>query len=325
MLPQLSYNQKIFIEITNLKHGGKGWGLGTCLWSPVLDRGKSRAWKIMNEIKPGDIIIHLVDIKRSYHWFGLSFTNSNLIESEVGPAEAGNWANMNPYQRINLINFTSIPEPVNINLFFTRYDSKLKEILKHNSFGQFYNEYGVDGSLRMAQRYIAKCPEELYSIFDEYSNLIKFNPVIGSSQNVPTLNEPQNPDYHHPGRINSLVSRIVRDTSLSRKIKEENNWKCQICGESIILPNSKYYSEGHHLKPLGGEHSGPDIRDNIIILCPTHHTEFDYGSIAINPRTMRVEHIDRNNNFHGKNLAYTRNDLGQEFIEYHYEKQFNKE
>ena len=61
MLPKLSADQNVFIEITNLEHGGMGWELGSCLWSPVNDKGGSRAWQLMGNAKIGDIIIHLVD------------------------------------------------------------------------------------------------------------------------------------------------------------------------------------------------------------------------------------------------------------------------
>ncbi|HEU5292193.1 MAG TPA: HNH endonuclease [Cyclobacteriaceae bacterium] len=160
-------------------------------------------------------------------------------------------------------------------------------------------------------------------MFSDWSDTFRFNPVFGSQEIIPTLNEPQNPDYNPPGRVDTIVSRIIRDTELSRNIKKENNWMCQICGSNILLPNTGYYSEGHHLQPLGGEHQGPDVRENIIILCPTHHTEFDYGSIAINPSNNLIEHIDDKNPFHNQPLAYRRKDLGNEYLSYHYKVRFN--
>lgn len=324
MIPDLNYNQNAFIEITNLQHGGRGWELGTCLWSPAKDKGGNRAWQLMETINPDDIIIHLVYVNASYHFYGISSTLSKLIETENEPDDATHWANMKPYQRINLRNFNRLEEPKGISDFFKLFDSELRQVLKNIDYGQFYTEYGVNKELRMAQRYVAKCPADLYRLFDNYSNIIGFNPILGISNNIPTSNEPQNPDYNQPGRISTIVSRIIRDTKLSRTIKKENNWNCQVCGKSILLPNDHYYSEGHHLKPLGGEHSGPDIRENIIVLCPTHHAEFDYGSIAINPKTHIIEHIDTKNEFHDKKIAYEREDLGNEFLVYHYDTQFRK-
>ena len=84
------------------------------------------------------------------------------------------------------------------------------------------------------------------------------------------------------------------------------------------------YAEGHHLHPLGSAYDGPDVRGNILVVCPTHHAEFDYGPIAINPKTGLVEHIDPQNTFNNKNPAYTRRDLEDEFLWYHYKVIFNQ-
>ncbi|WP_087974850.1 HNH endonuclease [Oceanobacillus rekensis] len=141
---------------------------------------------------------------------------------------------------------------------------------------------------------------------------------------IPTDNKPLQVDVSNPGRIETILSRIIRDTALVRNIKSENHYLCQVCGTTIKLPNGKGYAEGHHLRPLGGAHLGPDIRQNIIILCPTHHTEFDYGSIAIEPHSLLIKHIDPNNHFHNKKSAYNRGDLVTSYLSYHYENIFEK-
>lgn len=324
MLPQIRENQNIYIEITNLQHGGLGWELGTCLWSPKYSKSFSQTWKLMKQVKIDDIIIHLVKLDNQYYFYGISTVSSELIETNEEPPLSDKWADMKPYQRINLGNFNKIDHPYPTNQLFYKYNNILKKVLKDNIDGQFYNLYR--GELRVAQRYFAKCSIELYKVFNSVSNLINFNIYISNenNQNIPTINEPQSPDYNSPPRVKTTISRIVRDTDLSRLTKSENNWKCQICGKSILLPNGYYYSEGHHLKPLGGEHQGPDIKENIIIVCPNHHTEFDYGSIAINPNTNLIEHIDETNEFHKKELAYQRTNINNEFIFYHYKKRFNK-
>lgn len=324
MLVGITANQKVYIEITNPEHGGLGWELGTCLWSPVFDRGGARAWKLMEVIEPGDLIIHLVDINRLYHWYGISLAASSLIVTNNRPPRPGKWGYADQYQRVNLEFFQSLAIPYPINIFFEKYNQQLRDVLDIYRYkpGLFFVEYGSDKLLRIAQRYFASCPPELAEIFNTVSEEIKFTPSFLPDQSVPTIHEPQNPDYTPPGRIITYVSRIIRDTKLSRKVKEQYNWKCQICGNSILLPNSYKYAEGHHIRPLGGETQGPDTFDNIIILCPSHHTEFDYGSIAINPDSLLIEHLDETNEFHGKTLNYNRADLNIDFIRFHYETRF---
>lgn len=324
MLPQKNYTQNIFVEITNSGHGGLGWELGTCLWSPVYNQsGKTKSWKLMEQVKVDDIIIHLVTINNTYHFYGVSKAASGIIITNEKPANSGIWNP--PYQRINLDSFNALEAPYSVKNIYVEYESELRLNLRNN-VNQFYVEYGKGKRLSVAQKYFARCSDELYDIFNDIAEKVEFNPSFTSLEktNVPTANEPQNPDYNSPPRIETLVSRIIRDTKLSREVKSENSWKCQICDMSIKLNNGNYYSEGHHLQPLGGEYQGPDIKGNIIIVCPTHHTELDYGVIAINPVTSMIEHIDKDNPYHGKKLAYKRVDLYDEFVKYHYDLRFKK-
>lgn len=85
-------------------------------------------------------------------------------------------------------------------------------------------------------------------------------------------------DFSEPAeRQEVVVYRIIRDTALARQIKQLHNYKCQLCGHTIVLTNGSGYAEAHHIRPLGEPHNGPDIVENIICLCPNHHAELDYG------------------------------------------------
>jgi len=82
-------------------------------------------------------------------------------------------------------------------------------------------------------------------------------------------------------RIPTTVLRIVRDTRLSRKIKELYNYTCQICGLRIEF-NGVGYAEAAHIRPLGKPHDGLDLINNLLCLCPNHHVMFDKGHFTIN-------------------------------------------
>ena len=41
------------------------------------------------------------------------------------------------------------------------------------------------------------------------------------------------------------------------------------------------HAEGAHIRALGRPHSGPDTVDNVLCLCPNHHTLFDEGGIYV--------------------------------------------
>ncbi|MCK5038676.1 MAG: HNH endonuclease [Thermoplasmata archaeon] len=327
MLPELTGNQNVFIEITNPVHGGPGWEFGSRLWSPVRDKRGAEAWGIMKEVKIGDVVLHLLKEKQSegYKWTGISIVKTDITTVIDEPPQPDQWKGMSPYQFIEISNFDKLPTPIPISSIFAKYEKEFRSIYREPKSKSFYIEYGFDKELRVAVKYMAHIPQKLYKIFQNISDDAKFdyNPLLNDGTE-PTENEPAVPDYTKPARTLTMTNRIIRDTELVRKLKESYGWSCQICGKRILLPNGKYYTEGHHLRPLGGSYEGPDIAENIIILCPNHHAEFDLRSIAIDPETMIIEHIDDSNEYHGKSLAYSRSDLGKIFLEFHYDNLFNE-
>ncbi|MFR3566704.1 HNH endonuclease [Paeniclostridium sordellii] len=82
-------------------------------------------------------------------------------------------------------------------------------------------------------------------------------------------------------RVNINIKRIIRDTKIIKELKALYDNTCQICSSKIEIDKNKYYSEGHHIKPLGNPHNGPDIKENIIIVCPNCHVKFDNGAIDV--------------------------------------------
>jgi predicted restriction endonuclease len=125
-----------------------------------------------------------------------------------------------------------------------------------------------------------------------------------------------------PPRESTEVLRVVRDTAIIRYLKRLYANRCQICARTIHLRDGDY-SEGHHLQPLGGEHYGPDVAGNIVIVCPNHHVEFDYGRLAIHPIALTVVHADPTSLAHGRNLRlHADHKLGGAYLAYQFERIF---
>ncbi len=82
-----------------------------------------------------------------------------------------------------------------------------------------------------------------------------------------------------PDKNSEVVTRFIRDTKKVKELKKLYNDKCQICGYTINPSKNTRYSEVHHLHPL--KDGGDDDFDNMMVLCPTHHVEFDYKIIGI--------------------------------------------
>jgi predicted HNH restriction endonuclease len=84
------------------------------------------------------------------------------------------------------------------------------------------------------------------------------------------------------------VSRLVRDTKCAREIKALHAHTCQLCGTQFELCPGIFYSEAHHLQPLGAPHHGPDKKGNIMCVCPSCHVRLDYHAVLIDPAKLRV-------------------------------------
>lgn len=104
----------------------------------------------------------------------------------------------------------------------------------------------------------------------------------------PISNPPPALDLDDPPiRVESVVSRIIRDTRLANWVKRQHDYCCQICGHRISLPDGSGYAEGHHIRPLGGSHVGPDSLGNILCLCPNHHALCDLGAMPLDLNVLR--------------------------------------
>lgn len=91
------------------------------------------------------------------------------------------------------------------------------------------------------------------------------------------------PEVAEPApRYAATVSRLIRDTNITRQVKELHGSHCQVCGERLVTP-AGFYAEAAHIRPLGAPHHGPDILDNVLCLCPNHHALFDFGSFSVAP------------------------------------------
>ncbi|MFA6619096.1 MAG: HNH endonuclease [Candidatus Neomarinimicrobiota bacterium] len=78
-----------------------------------------------------------------------------------------------------------------------------------------------------------------------------------------------------------------RNNALICLIKKIRGCRCQLCGYTIKTKDGSYYAEGAHIiaKNTG---KGRETPNNIIILCPNHHKEFDLGDREIISYTDKI-------------------------------------
>jgi len=88
-------------------------------------------------------------------------------------------------------------------------------------------------------------------------------------------------------RADTVVSRIVRDSAIVRRLKQLYDNRCQLCDVRVSGLHGWTYAEAHHVRPLGEPHNGPDTEDNLLILCPNDHAACDFGAIELKVATLR--------------------------------------
>ena len=105
-----------------------------------------------------------------------------------------------------------------------------------------------------------------------------------------------------PPRVEVTTYRVLRDSEVARRVKQRHGYKCQVCQAVIQLPDGKLYAEAHHIQPLGGEHKGHDVEENVLCVCPNHHAELDLGLWDIDVKKLSV---------------VSGHTIGAEYVKYH--------
>ncbi|MGI8654447.1 MAG: HNH endonuclease signature motif containing protein [Pyrinomonadaceae bacterium] len=173
-----------------------------------------------------------------------------------------------------------------------RLDSKIAEIpaLKPGPIQTIYSISPSDA------RYLLEAAGAKYKGYGKEAK----NSVVASSNLEP------------PKRISVQITRVVRDTAKTRRLKETYECYCQICNQRIEISQAKSYAEVHHIRPLGGGHKGLDDESNMIVVCPTHHAYFDFGV----PRFLSAKKVKI-----GKEIftLLSKHDLNKDNLDYHNE------
>jgi 5-methylcytosine-specific restriction endonuclease McrA len=143
-----------------------------------------------------------------------------------------------------------------------------------------------------------------------------------SAASIPSVQIPDDDD-EPPATVHYVTSRKVRNTAKGEALKLLYKCKCQVCRYRIRVPRagSGGYVEVHHLWPLGGKHRGRDNWDNMLVLCPNCHAEFDALAMAIDSKTRRITCYDGRNPKSGKEVSYRPgHSLASDNVEYQWKR-----
>jgi putative restriction endonuclease len=122
-------------------------------------------------------------------------------------------------------------------------------------------------------------------------------------------------------RVESTVQRLVRNTAVTRWVKDLYDHRCQVCGVRVLTLSGPY-AEGAHIKALGRPHSGPDAKSNVLCLCPTDHVRFDGGGIVVDDELNVID--QSSGEVVGPLHVHPKHQLEMEMLRYHRE-QFERD
>ncbi len=121
-----------------------------------------------------------------------------------------------------------------------------------------------------------------------------------------------------PEKKTVSVKQIKRDSTKVKNLKKYYQDQCQVCLCRIEIKKKKYYSEVHHLRPIGNE-NGEDNLKNMIVVCPNHHKEFDYCVIRISLDGKNI--VDKNDKILKKLFLKKEHTLSKDNLIYQYNRE----
>jgi len=122
-------------------------------------------------------------------------------------------------------------------------------------------------------------------------------------------------EYQRVERSKSTTNRLKRNPKISENIKEIYAYSCQVCGVFLQAPSGPI-AIGAHIMPLGQPHNGPDVKENLLCLCPNHHDQFDALGFSIEPNSLKIVGLS---NFQDKMLTIDKkHGLGANFLKHHW-------
>ncbi|SMD37660.1 5-methylcytosine-specific restriction enzyme A [Reichenbachiella faecimaris] len=201
-----------------------------------------------------------------------------------------------------------------------------KHALYHESGKWYHNLKKFPGVLFDKNGYIVFQNEKLYSShrylqsnkdlfikdgiesLDEYRKFTAFEQrlIIGiDSQD--TIKD----SFEETVRVLREVNTILRKKPLVDRLKKLYDNTCQICGTKIALGNKRFYSEAHHIVPLGKPYNGKDRLDNMICVCPNHHVQLDLKAIRLERNSLKLKRHELSNDFinHHNSLFNVKNGI----------------
>jgi len=269
---------KTYLEMSrDNEHGGEGWGLTDCVWSPTHkknSRGTWPFWEKVNEVKRGDCIVHLQGISPNSNFVGYSIAQSDGIKTLERPPIPKEWGYADSFFRAELSGFIPFTDPINLLHTFQYKSHALEEYFSKNKArgNKKKNIFYVKQAGRLQCQngaYLSEIDDELFDILFASENATKELEKTDTSISIPTSEQ-----------LRILKVRIGQ-TKFSDQIKRAYGNIC--CFPECDVSDPRFLI-GAHIDRWADNDKLRGHLGNGLCLCLMHDKAFEAGLFTIDSR-----------------------------------------
>lgn len=186
------------------------------------------------------------------------------------PLDANKYKENSSDRMVGQIGFTYKDEIFAEQILFDELTELLKAGINEKDFNKLLSVYEYYTGKKFKLPFVSNDEKEQ----NELENFYQKN-----KSKAEILKDLENIQESDPEEIIVNHKTYKRDNKTIAQIKILRDFKCQICSTTIIKKDGSKYVEAAHIK---AKHlNGRETLDNIILLCPNHHKEFDFGQLEI--------------------------------------------
>lgn len=240
---------------------------------------------------PAELIPLAYNISRRVLLEELTFTEgkSELVgNNQMNPSSAADYINgfrcmMEGKRFTRTLNKNSLKfflEHILIDYGYSKLELALQALLEHIHYYEGYNKT----NMRYAREIHASFMRRLTLSSDELEQQEILKKLEDSSDSLEQIrNELRSVTPDSAETVVFKGQGYKRNNKTVAQLKILREFKCQICSTSILKKDGTRYVEAAHIDAKSDK--GPETPENLIILCPNHHKEFDFGNRKVLKRS----------------------------------------
>ncbi len=216
---------------------------------------------------------HKTSFQKTEYWTNVKAEKEFSLLFPI-PLNANNYKQASSNQIVGQIGFSYKDENFADRILF----DELTELSKAGT-----NESDFNKLVAIYEFYVGK-KFKIQFVSDDEKEQMELEQFYKSKTKADIFKELQNLKETDPEEIIVNHKTYKRDNKTIAQIKVLRDFKCQICSTTIVKKDGSKYVEAAHIKPK--HQKGRETLDNIILLCPNHHKEFDFGKLEIKLHDM---------------------------------------